>query len=527
MTQNAERTDLLLDAIGFIGDDLIAEASGVSSVLPISSKLKLNIMIIRRLAVAIACIMLLTALTPLSVYFYNNFMQPSGIPSGTTEGESTPYESESTPSQTEEGTEPAETTEPVETTPPPHSEHVYVDGSCTECGATEGLKYRLNGDGTATLYSDASCTASKVTIASHFAGCPVTVIETKVFENNPYLVEIVIPETVKKIEFQAFLNNLKLTKVTVLGDLEYIGEQAFYHCPALLSIDLPDSIEYIGEWAFWNCSSLTEISIPKSVKVLYNSTFSNCYELQKVVLHQGMTGIGTSCFAGCDKLTEIVDFPNDLDYVEAGAFHENAPIRTEYKNCIYIGGKEKPYQILEKIKSDKAYDTVELHPDTKAIAPQAFYKSSLKSIDIHENVEYIGYHAFANCKKLETVTMSDNVTHLGERAFLDCEELSSIKLSNSIKVLEYETFRDCTKLNQINLPTALETLESFCFESCRSLTELHFSSSVKNIDFANFDFSYALKIYYDGTLAEWEAINVTLTQYPAATIIASDGTVQY
>lgn len=87
MTQNSERTDLLLDAIGFIGDDLIAEASGVSSVLPISSKLKLNIMIIRRLAVAIACIMLLTALTPLSVYLYNNYIAPSADPSGST-GES-------------------------------------------------------------------------------------------------------------------------------------------------------------------------------------------------------------------------------------------------------------------------------------------------------------------------------------------------------------------------------------------------------------------------------------------------------
>ncbi len=82
MKQNTEKTDLLLDAIGFVGDDLIAEASGVSSVLPISSKVRLNFMILRRLAVAIACIMLVTALMPLSIHLYNNYISPSADPSG-------------------------------------------------------------------------------------------------------------------------------------------------------------------------------------------------------------------------------------------------------------------------------------------------------------------------------------------------------------------------------------------------------------------------------------------------------------
>ncbi len=435
-------------------------------------------------------------------------------------------ESAEAPDTSEIETAPIET-EPVDTEEPPHSDHVYVNGSCTECGASEGLKYKLNGDGTATLYSDASCTAEKVTVAAYYNGCPVTDIGNGTFKDNPYLCEIVIPETVTNIGSQAFLSNTKLEKVTILGNLAYIGDQAFYNCTDLLSIDLPDSVEYIGEFAFFNCSSITEFRVPTSLNVLLNNTFYLCFALRKLTMHQGMTGIGASCFASCDALNEIVDFPNDLDYIEHEAFPESAPIRTAYGNCIYIGGNDKPYQILEKISPEKAYHTVEIHPDTKAIAPMAFYRSSLQSIDIHENIEYIGYSAFGGCKRLETVTMSDNVTILGQKAFLDCSVLTSIRLSDGIKNLETETFRDCIALNQINMPSQLETIATHCFDKCKSLTELHFPKTVKSIDFGNFDFVPLEKIFYEGTQAEWEAINVTVTQYPGVTLIATDGNIQY
>ena len=98
MTTKIERADILLDAVGFIGEDIIAESSGVSSVLPIPSKLRLNMIIMRRLLVATLGILLLSALTPLSVFLYGQITNPN--PAVTVAPEST--------------REPEETTEPPE-----------------------------------------------------------------------------------------------------------------------------------------------------------------------------------------------------------------------------------------------------------------------------------------------------------------------------------------------------------------------------------------------------------------------------
>ena len=77
MTTKIERADILLDAVGFIGEDIIAESSGISSVLPIPSKLRLNMIIMRRLLAATLGILLLSALTPLSVYLYGQITNPN------------------------------------------------------------------------------------------------------------------------------------------------------------------------------------------------------------------------------------------------------------------------------------------------------------------------------------------------------------------------------------------------------------------------------------------------------------------
>ena len=87
MNTKTERVDLLLDAVGFIGEDIIAESSGISSVLPIPSKLRLNMIIMRRLLAATLCIILLSALTPLSMYLYEQITNPD--PAGTVAPEST------------------------------------------------------------------------------------------------------------------------------------------------------------------------------------------------------------------------------------------------------------------------------------------------------------------------------------------------------------------------------------------------------------------------------------------------------
>ena len=94
MNTKTERADILLDAVGFIGDDIIAESSGISNVLPIPSKLRLNLIIMRRLLAAALCIVILSAITPISMYLYEQIS--SSNPAGTVAPETTEAAQDST-----------------------------------------------------------------------------------------------------------------------------------------------------------------------------------------------------------------------------------------------------------------------------------------------------------------------------------------------------------------------------------------------------------------------------------------------
>ena len=134
-------------------------------------------------------IIALLLLAAISAGLFSSCAELEGI------GSSTSEEAADTP--------PAET-EP-EVTEPPHSDHVYENGNCTECGASEGIVYSINRDvGTAEVKIASGCKSEEIVVAAYYKEYPVTHIAARAFENAKKAVEIILPDTVTTLAEEAF-----------------------------------------------------------------------------------------------------------------------------------------------------------------------------------------------------------------------------------------------------------------------------------------------------------------------------------
>ena len=76
--------------------------------------------------------------------------------------------------------------------------------------------------------------------------------------------------------------------------------------------------------------------------------------------------------------------------------------------------------------------------------------SSISSIDIPENVEYIGEHTFENCSKLSYVNIP-NCSILYGKPFFNCSNLISIDAKKCIGIENNKAFEGCTNLSYVNI----------------------------------------------------------------------------
>ena len=192
--------------------------------------------------------------------------------------------------------------------------HHFENGACKECGATEGLKYELSGDG----YSVSVGTATNEThivIPSYYNGLPVTSIDYGAFWGCKSLENIVIPNSVTTI-----------------------GANAFTNCDSLTNIIIPDSVTSIGGSAFWSCDNLKSVTIGNGITTIENQLFLDCDFLESVIIPVSVTNISKYAFDFCESLKYIyysgtqeewnnimIDSSND-QYLNNATIHYNYKI---------------------------------------------------------------------------------------------------------------------------------------------------------------------------------------------------------
>lgn len=249
-----------------------------------------------------------------------------------------------------------------------------------------------------------------------------------------------------------------------------ISSYAFAGCCNLTSLSIPNSVSTIEKYAFSGCSSLKSLIIPDEVQIIEPNTFEGCSSLTSMVIPPYVYEIGSNAFTGCTSLSSLTIAENEeMEGLELG--FKTSPTNDDlflglFYDCpltyLYIG-RNLSHQVFDN------YD----NPEECHGSPFES-QTMLSTVEISDNVNGIGAHAFSGCSNLVSVNIPSGVTHIQDYTFYGCSSLTSIDISEKITRIGDHAFYGCSSLASINIPSA--TIGSYAFSGCKSLTSVKIPS---------------------------------------------------
>jgi hypothetical protein len=208
-----------------------------------------------------------------------------------------------------------------------------------------------------------------------------------------------------------------------------------------------------------------------------------------------VTGLDKASFCLADSPVTVtsVYIPASVTYIADDAFDSSklVSIKVDAGNKVYDSRNNCNAIIKKKYKDkDKMYgggEVVELVKGCKntkipagvtVIGAFAFEGCSFTSIELPKGVKYIGYGAFAECKKLKKIALPSSLTNIGEVAFTRCTSLESVVIPQKVKKIEYGAFEGCKKLKTVNIQsTSLKEIGEEAFKGDKNLQKIVIKST--------------------------------------------------
>ena len=177
----------------------------------------------------------------------------------------------------------------------------------------------------------------------------LTEVQEGAFWGSPFLENIVLPATVKKVGNNAFTECKKLKTVSLPAGLTALGEEAFKGDSALTEITLPNEITTIQPGTFQGCESLKKVNMSSEHKIIGNRAFQGCKSLETFDVPGDVTTLGDQAFAQCEALRQI-SIPMRTTSIGSGVFTD-----TKVTVLCHNGSQASVYAAANGLTTERTY----------------------------------------------------------------------------------------------------------------------------------------------------------------------------
>ena len=343
-------------------------------------------------------------------------------------------------------------------------------------------------------------------------GRKVTKIGEEAFSGCTQLAEVTFADSAAVIGRCAFAGCTALTTVAFGSKVTAIGGEAFGGCP-IEAVRLPDSLTYIGDFAF-ACNAMEEVYIPYAVETIGECAFGKKKGVLRIRcaasgplpgwkwswLYNGDNKNATAAKYGLGSKDSYVGFDTKAFPVEWRVSPDGSPLTGTDTRVFTIQGKTLVKYNGSQSKVVTVPDGVEiigkgacanigrgsdicreakhiiLPAGVKKIEDEAFFNSSVESIDLPDSLIWIGARAFADNDKLTRITIPKGVKTIPEECFRNCFGLQTVELPEGLEKIGKNAFygkwggwnEDEVQmtLSSIRLPDSLKKIEDGAFYCC-------------------------------------------------------------
>lgn len=150
------------------------------------------------------------------------------------------------------------------------------------------------------------------------------------------------------------------------------------------------------------------------------------------------------------------------------------------------------------------------------------YCDNLKTVKLSGKETRIPTSAFEEAESLSTLQLHEGILSIEEYAF-SSSGIQSLELPNTIAAIGAGCFRATTQLTRISIPPRVTRIEDYTFMGS-AVKHVYLGRGIQYIGHRVFRNTLHCTVHYDGTIAEWEAIEKSHDwDSPTLTVICSDG----
>ncbi len=404
-------------------------------------------------------------------------------------------------------------------------------------------------------------------------------IKSDCFRECPNLKEVILPSSLKVLARTAFFKCTALTKVVLNGAFTVIEDKTFSGCKLLKEIIWNAPVASINNQGFNGCAGIREITfngtISQWIKLINTKGImggepgkestdpadgASTLRKEYITVHctngdyiYGRNYIENDLFYSLTDGTLVIDGNGAIADYEAGKAPWSGSASTITKVIIMGGitsvgknafsgcnnistvcyaGSDEQWAALKnasKDGNDSLFNAEYAHAYEGSIGenvnwsfdPETGKLTISGTGAMYDYTSRKGLPYFHLLSEVKSVVIENGVTTIGNYAFQYMTNLTSVSLPESLRIVGTFAFGYCEKLTELSIPEGVIYVGSKTFSSCK-LTKLNLPGTLKYIDMKCFDGATVADVYYNGTAAAWDLIEISAQAQGNATLLSSN-----